>query len=135
VKLFLGEQLQTRKPAPQSWEVSGAISISELHTLIRFFADDFARQCLESLALEHGVLQPPPSPLEMARIERALYRFEMYCKIFHDWKFPLLLDGEQKEYLFSNFSPCENEQLACIHNYLFGKIAPGKLLRFDTAQC
>jgi hypothetical protein len=129
---FTSQHLARRTPPPQSWTLADALSISKLYSHVHYFATDFTCKCLGIQALERGVQQSLPSPLEIARIERTLYRFEMYCNIFKDFRHPMLSMDEQREILFSRFSPCENEQLACIHDYLHGKISPGE---FKTTYC
>jgi hypothetical protein len=129
---FASQHLDRRMPPPQSWTLADALSISKLYSHVHYFATDFACKCLGIQALERGVQQSPPSQLEIARIERTLYRFEMYCNIFKDFRNPVLSVDEQREIFFSRFSPCENEQLACIHDYLYRKVSPGE---FESTYC
>lgn len=129
---FTSQHLTRRMPPPKSWTLADALSISKLHSHVHYFATDFACKCLGIQAQERGVQQSSPSQLEIARFERTLYRFEMYCNLFGDFRNPILSVNEQREILFSRFSPCENEQLACIHDYLYGKVSPGK---FENTYC
>ena len=66
---------------------------------------------------------------EICRIERALYRFEIYCNIFRESPKAQYSSvyGEQKRLFFSNFAPWENEQLGCIHDFLARVVSPGQL--------
>jgi hypothetical protein len=121
---FISRHLRNRKIPPLSWTLSDALSMSKLYHHVRFFATDFATKTLASVPFEREAA--PPSQAEIARIERAFYRYEIYCNVFRDYKHPLYSLEEQKEKVFSNFSPWENEQLACIHDYLFRLISPGK---------
>lgn len=71
----------------------------------------------------------PLSTNEVTRIERSLYRFEIYCNLFRDSaQFTFAPGPEQREAYFSKFSPWENEQLACVQDYLSGAIREGKAL-------
>lgn len=61
-----------------------------------------------------------------SRYEREFYRFELYCNLYHDFKTPVMSLEEQRVFFFSNFSPWENEQLTCVHDYLIRLLAPGQ---------
>lgn len=61
----------------------------------------------------------------MIRIQRAFYRFEVYCNLFQN---PERFDfREQRDIFFLKFSDWENEQLACMYDYLFRVICPGTI--------
>lgn len=74
--------------------------------------------------------QEKPNDSELARIKRALYRYEIYCRLLpprtegDGSPSPDLRAGQAA--FFSHFSGYENEQLACIHEALWRLIAPGK---------
>ncbi|KAI9840613.1 MAG: hypothetical protein M1837_001509 [Sclerophora amabilis] len=113
---------------------SDALSISGLYDHVRFFTADFASLALSAHPIG-AVPDPAPEPLssqEQRRIERAFYRFELYCNLFRnrrpnrggnhsrDHRFTTV---EQQDYFFSLFPAWENEQLACIHDYLFQRLS------------
>lgn len=56
---------------------------------------------------------------ERNRLSRNLYRFQIYCHLFGDRESPPLSVVNQRDKYFAHFAPWENEQLACIHDYLF----------------
>ena len=66
----------------------------------------------------------PLSDTETARIIGAFYRFEIYCNLFRKSdKKQYSLDDKTRMF-FKGFSPWENEQLACVENYLGGIVGP-----------
>jgi hypothetical protein len=121
---FISRHLHNRTVPPLSWTLSDALSVSKFYHHVHFFTADFATKTLASVPCEREAA--PLSQAEIARIERAFYRYEIYCNVFRDYKHPLYSLEEQKEKVFSKFSPWENEQLACIHDYLFRLVCPGK---------
>ena len=75
-----------------------------------------------------------PTRQELRRIERALYRFEIYCDLFREIPnersstIPSAINSEQSQLFFAKFAPYENEQLGCIHDFLVRAISPSKFL-------
>lgn len=114
------------------WEVDilcEAIHISKLEICVKYLAADFASKALISQA---------PTQRKIHRIQRALYRFEIYCSMFPDDKGGDISDSIynviRSKYVydwfrnfFRNFSLWGNEQLACVHDYLAGLVIPGML--------
>ena len=115
-----------REPLSVNWNFADARTISELYEHIRFFVEDFASSML-SIHLATGYKQlalPPLSPNERCRLEGSFLRFELFCNLFRERsenqeRFQV---EELWEIFFAKLSPWENEQLACIHNYLTDKI-------------
>ena len=126
---FADDQLRSRQ-APQSlWTLSEALPLADFHRYVEYFTLDFASQTLARLgdsSTSNTVLSNSPSSSELHRIQRAFYRFEIYCNLFRSRK-PRPFDmDEQPSIFFSKFSPWENEQIGCVHDYLFYKVSPGK---------
>lgn len=118
VEDFGRQKLRVRKTAALRWTVSDALPLSIFHRYVHFFAEDFAKCTLSKMAILCA-----PSRNEMSRIERAVYRFEIYRNMF--WKIhDLCRPEDQKNMFFRFFSSWENEQLACINNYFCEKVAP-----------
>ncbi len=112
------------------WTLRDTLDLSELHSHVEFFARIFA-----SSALSHNPVTGLPktgpvkvSPSELIRIERTLYRFEFYHTSFAEreefsigrtQRFTENFTGQDRaRYLYAGFAPWENEQLACIRDYL-----------------
>lgn len=119
-------------PVRSPWTLSEATKFSTIHRHVEFFTQDF---CFSVLSMHpiSGKPDPeyePPSSNELCRIQRILYRIELYCVLFRirepqcKNKERLTLD-EQQELFFTKFWPWENEQLACIHDYLLRGLSVG----------
>jgi hypothetical protein len=112
---FVVKYLCQRCPSPRSFTLRDALSVGNLHLSLYDFATRFANACLTKEPLRSATLTTP-IPDKRDRINRALYRFEIFCNLFHK---PDIVDLEdQRDLFFSNFSPWENEQLACVHDFL-----------------
>jgi hypothetical protein len=124
---FVRHHLHSRTAPTELWTLSKALSVSKLQSRVEFFARGFTAETLgDSSALGYLDHAPPHwrlSRTEVNRIHRAFYRFEVYCNLFRD---PTLFNlSEQKDLFFSRFSNWENEQLACVHDFLFRLVCPG----------
>jgi hypothetical protein len=102
-----------------------ALPLGRLHIFVHYLAKRFATKVLASEA-RLSAISSRPTLSEICRFERALYRFEIYCNFFRSSLAPSRRE-ERRELYFSKFSPCENEQLDCIHGFLIREIAPGML--------
>jgi hypothetical protein len=123
---FVGQYLRSRMSPPKSWTLSEALPLGNLHSSVERFASDFIAEML-NMSSEFAYIDGPPrqpvSRHEMNRIQRAFYRFEVYCNLFRD---PKVFDpSEIRNLFFFKFSHWENEQLACVHDYLFRAVCPG----------
>ncbi|KAH8592046.1 hypothetical protein B0O99DRAFT_744069 [Bisporella sp. PMI_857] len=114
---FLKETLGERKLLSQRWTLADAAAVTRLYHQVKQLATDFASES------SHHV-DSTISNSELNRFQCAFYRFEMYCNLFGDLKHPVLSLQEQKDTFFSNFSPWENEQLACVYGYLYRLLMP-----------
>lgn len=111
----------------QVWTLPDAIAVSALHRHVQHFASQFARVAIAQIPPCAGVEACAPlSVTERRRIERAFYRFELYRLFFRQpdgsraMTLPLM---RQWKLFFSRFSPWENLQLLCVHDYLFRRIS------------
>ena len=112
----------------QSWTLYKASKVSKLHQRCRFFASEFFASLPSTNPVSgSAMLAFAPSLLEVNRLEQAFHRFEMYCNLFRR---PFLLSNEerftaaeQRDIYFNHYTAWENEQLACIHDYLFCRLS------------
>ena len=124
------------------WKLSQALPLCRLYSLIELFTVDLTTPVLAGNPVskdpESGPSPRPLSQTEKNRIIRNFYRFQIYCNIFRDESPPISVYRQRKSY-FAHFAPWENEQLACIHDYLLNIITPGSTsLPFQvyvTHQC
>jgi len=118
----------------RQWDLQNALEFSRLRDIVKFFATGFVTTALSRHPT--GLLDPPAttlrdvSPAELHRIQRTIYRFDLYCNLFKKksptrptkgaklvWAVPFTLQ-EQQAFFFERFSVWENEQLACVHDFL-----------------
>lgn len=139
VRKFCAQQLAEREVARDvsSLTVDEALAIFKLQLTVEKLAKSFAEHCFEPLAHRCANAAPlvaPTTAAEKGRTMRALYRFEMFCSLF---RLPEEGDSRKARHLnnelspcaagfFTYFSPWENEQFACIYEFLSFKIAPGQ---------
>ncbi|KAI1371051.1 hypothetical protein F4677DRAFT_436620 [Hypoxylon crocopeplum] len=120
---FVTRNLRQRPCAPTSWSLLKALRLERLH----FHVDRLTKKFVE-VALTNPPLNPSTSTAtcqERCRIERALFRFELYCNLFREsMGVQPSIYGEQKQLFFANFAPWENEQLGCIHDFLVRAVSP-----------
>ncbi|KAH8597368.1 hypothetical protein B0O99DRAFT_684699 [Bisporella sp. PMI_857] len=116
------QALFSREISEQPWNFVNAVSVIRLYHQVNGLATDFASQSKSTCQLEGK--QFAVSKSELKRYERAFYRFELYCNLFGGLKSPSLSLQEQRDAFFSKFSPSENEQLACVHDYLCRLLSP-----------
>jgi hypothetical protein len=122
---FARKNLQSRKPAPSKWTLAQALPLARFHKYVSHFASIMA---LEALGKQHGLLGPGEQsalPCEMQRFERALYRFQLYCNIVGKSMF-WVDEDLLKDRFFGYFAAWENEQLACVHDFLVRHVAKCK---------
>jgi hypothetical protein len=120
VEDFARQQLRVRNAAPLRWTVSDALPLSKFHEAVHFFAEDFTKRALSKTTVSYA-----PSRNEMNRIERTLYRFEIYRNMYSQVHHLCSVD-EQKAIFFDRFSYWENEQ------YVFSRSRGSKLQMFQT---
>ncbi|KAF2745057.1 hypothetical protein M011DRAFT_147762 [Sporormia fimetaria CBS 119925] len=121
IRSFIKSHLQKRQPADESWTLSSTLPISRLHTCVKQLSLQFMDTCL---AKSPALATRPPTYAETTRVERALYRFEIFVNLFHVDMQDTAPREELWRTFFSCFSPWENEQLACLHDYFVRLVAP-----------
>ena len=128
-----------RSPSLRSeWVLRNALFLSNLHEQVEFFSQRFASSALsiDLTGAPFSSYEAQPSAGEIHRIQRTFYRFEIYCNLFrlHERKgrygprnllrpSQRICPREQQRILFEQFPPWENEQLACIRDYLINQVS------------
>ncbi|KAK7935315.1 hypothetical protein PG985_000810 [Apiospora marii] len=139
VLAFMDQNLRHRPDVPRSWSLTEAFRVTQLHVPVSELAIRFVNEATDKSPLNRS-RSISVTCQEVCRIERALYRFEVYCNIFRGsemlFRSPVLpmrlrFYREQQRLFFTNFAPWENEQLGCIHDFLVSAVTPGQLLTFD----
>ena len=97
-----------------------ALAFSRMHDHVQFFANSFTSSALSHHPVTGAPVTDgmPVSSSELDRIQATLYRFEYFCNLF---AFRRKCSGSGTEISAFNlrkFEPWENEQLACICDYL-----------------
>jgi hypothetical protein len=117
----------------RQWTISDALALCQFHHHVSFFASNFAMSALSKLPPNPDAKEPSltPSMTEWSRIYRNFYRFELYCNLFRPYggkkePQPRLSAEEQRELFFDLYSPWENEQLACVHDFLWRSLSTRK---------
>ncbi|KAI9760718.1 MAG: hypothetical protein M4579_001456 [Chaenotheca gracillima] len=123
---FVAEHLRVPRAPRRPWTLAMALRIGNLHCSVDDFATRFASTALTLWpgAERTGLKHAPPSHDEMIRIKSALCRLEIYRNIFFDPENDRFDAEQQRRVFFSHFPPWENEQLACIHDYLIDAVYP-----------
>ncbi|KAH6669043.1 hypothetical protein B0J14DRAFT_658055 [Halenospora varia] len=119
---------ETRLTPSTEITLAQAFQMRDFHLHVRYFAEDFAAESLTLATRAGSPPQPPPSLEEVARFERAFYRYELFCNTCFEGvrvgKRSGLSPHTQRALLFDTIAPWEGEQLGCIYDYLMRKIAP-----------
>ena len=103
------------------WTLSQTLSLARFYRIVEFFTAS-----LVSSILTQRPSAWPVSPSEKSRIDRNFYRFQIYCNVFRNKdNIPIRPSDAQRKVYFAHFAPWENEQLACIQDYLHGVMTPG----------
>ena len=129
VQEFLAHYYEGQSTLLHTWTISDAVPVSALYDDIAFFMADFAAMTLATHPIT-GLPEDSPSVItsqERSRLGRTFYRFELYCNLFRKYR---LSDNrfrpeEQRDIFFDCYSPWENEQLACVHDYLYRRMVTG----------
>ncbi|KAI1388155.1 uncharacterized protein F4822DRAFT_430910 [Hypoxylon trugodes] len=122
VNRFSTDYLNTKKILPSKWKLANALPLSLFHQFVDYFATRLSSMGLEDSPsyLREPPCQANPTESEILRIQRALYRFQLYRNMFGT----LITDpGRQRELMFRYFSTFENEQLASVNDLLLCAIA------------
>ncbi|KAI8625206.1 hypothetical protein F5Y19DRAFT_489879 [Xylariaceae sp. FL1651] len=119
---FVTKNIRTRQIAPTSYPLRNALQLERFHFYVDAMAEKFIKAALtkEPLSRAGSIV----THQERCRIERALYRFEIFCNLFCEELLNDIQCGREDEFFFLNFSPWENEQLHCINDFLHRAVCP-----------
>ncbi|KAI1347768.1 hypothetical protein F5Y01DRAFT_307292 [Xylaria sp. FL0043] len=119
---FITRNLRKRPIPPDTWLLKRALPLGRLHSCV----EELAKQFAEATVSRGPAARCPLSTTnrERCRIQRALYRFEIYCKLLCEADWERRIYHNQDILFFSNFSPWENEQLGCVHDFLVRAVSP-----------
>ena len=118
------------QPRP-SISLFNAVLLSRFHFYVKELTSSYIGSTLALWRHSYSKMplneQSPVTSTEIGRIQRTFYRFEIFRLLFQEKKsIGYLRNDDPRYFLSSNFSPWENCQLACIHDYFFSIVAPGK---------
>ncbi|KAH0592215.1 hypothetical protein MHUMG1_10071 [Metarhizium humberi] len=122
---FITQNLRQRPTPPSSWSLQKALQLERLHLCVSELTQKFVHTTLTTYPMTQS--ECTATRLERCRIERAFYRFEIYCSLFRmlpEIYAELPTHIEQKRLFFACFAPWENEQLGCIHDFLVRAVSP-----------
>lgn len=114
------------------WDMSTAMKIHQLQTLVECFAAEFAADARgrDSLTDDDSSLKSAPTTSELRRFQRNFWKFELYCNLFRKItprnrriRQHRFSTDEQKSIFFDHFTAFENEQLGCVHDYLWDQVS------------
>lgn len=126
---FITQNLRQRPTPPSSWSLQKALQLERLHLCVSELTQKFVHTTLTTYPMTQS--KCTATRLERCRIERAFYRFELYCNLFRmlpEIGAELPIRVEQNKLFFACFAPWENEQLGCIHDFLVRAVSPGEFL-------
>ncbi|KAF2795333.1 hypothetical protein K505DRAFT_302244 [Melanomma pulvis-pyrius CBS 109.77] len=126
IQEFLEENFTFRIEPHGQLASADVYALSRLNDLITRIARRYIACVLKESPGGQEDVGRRPSKDEVARVHRAFYRFELWCNLFrtHKTNETILEPDQQREVFFDRFSPWENEQLACINDYLARAILP-----------
>ncbi|KAF4420427.1 zinc finger domain-containing protein [Fusarium austroafricanum] len=121
IQEFVANHLRRRRSPPESWTLAlaSALPIGKFHNCV----SAFARMFVSNVSIRENLGRVgwlDPTYDETCRIERALYRFEVFRNILSKSR----SIEEETNIFFANFAPWENEQLGCIHDFLVRAVSP-----------
>lgn len=127
---FAQDHLSTRAPAPTQWRLADALSLERFHRYVDYFADQYSAEAIGKQPRLLGLGKP--SHAELLRFQRAFYRFQLYCNVVGQRASE---PQEMRDMFFGHFAAWENEQLACVYEYLMRVVAKRKpTLRQSTLR-
>ncbi|KAI1258536.1 hypothetical protein F5Y18DRAFT_345125 [Xylariaceae sp. FL1019] len=119
---FARENIRRREPVSSKWHFIDAFPLVKFHEKVRYLAAQAADDAFRRHPRLTTMGQPNlPSPEELRRFERTLYRFQLYCNVIGGF----LPDdpNDLEDMFFDHFATWENEQLACIQEHLMRLVA------------
>ncbi|KAK8003237.1 FAD-linked oxidoreductase ZEB1 [Apiospora arundinis] len=137
LRSFIDQNIRLRPDMPPFWSLQQVLRVTRLHGLVCEIATKFVNDVAAGSPLNQtGFISVTHQ--ERCRIERALYRFEIYCNLFRTLlgmprgsiveRAVLRQDPEELKIFFTSFPPWEAEQLACIPDFLFKAVLPDQSL-------
>lgn len=111
--------LQGTASFPQYWSLTTCVHMSRLHSKIQDLSNQFAQSALDGLrGAPKGITNGPLSNLERCRIETAFYRVETYSALYEIQPVHYHWQRNLTSNYFRRYATWENEQFACIWNWL-----------------
>lgn len=115
----------------QSWELASVQPLLKFHKYVKHFAESFALEYLnrvDNFRPNARASQLPLSQSELTRIQRSLYRFEIYCNLsaVADTRLNLVGTSFSTVYLLHKLAAWESEQLICVYDHLRSICTTGK---------
>lgn len=129
---FLTTYLVSRTVHPISATIGAYSQLEELNWCVQSLAQRFSDDCLARAETSGDSLSnvaAAPTASELARIERALYRFEIFCNLYYRKSPSQPVSHDSLAAFCLCFAPWENEQLGTILDFLFRIASPGKSAR------
>ncbi|KAI0385011.1 hypothetical protein F5Y04DRAFT_292552 [Hypomontagnella monticulosa] len=121
VRQFGRENLATRPtPSVTHWKLVDALPLERFHVHVHVLAEKIMEKIQHNCPSTRSDAVTLPNRQEIVRVERALYRFQLYCNLFREGEPD---HQKQRDVYFSYFSAWENEQLACVHDLLVRMVA------------
>ncbi|KAL7924785.1 hypothetical protein ACQKWADRAFT_285938 [Trichoderma austrokoningii] len=106
---------------------SAITALAGLFLRASYFVDDYSSRAMRALNLDPDATASALSPTERAKLQRAFFRYELYCRVFpvdyHAERFSIVPAEEQFTQFLARMSPWEVEEMTCVHHYftaLFG---------------
>jgi hypothetical protein len=123
---IIDEHQPHRIPPSFKWTPHAALKIQESHEHVRFFTSDFSTA---ALSVQPALPAYPLSTSEWCRVARSFYRFEIYTHLFKRRDVPKSKSSpdfdyeEQWDIYYQQFAAWELEQIVCVSEHLFRRIA------------
>lgn len=126
IQHFMTTNIHRRPRTPQTWALRQVYRIGRLSGCVSQLAHKFASGAIARAPLNRRESAAPTSQ-ELHRIQRTLYRFEIYRNLFRE---PAQAQSgvadRQYELFFESFTSWEIEQLGCFHDFLVRSVWPGE---------
>ncbi len=120
---------------PQMVPLKTIVGMSTLHRKVEYLVKDFCAWAMED-STPLGCSQSSHIPLsvnESLRIARAFYRFELFCVLYRNRYLQGEVDNTVRQqykstrakafWLFNNWNAWENEEIACVRDYIYARLA------------
>lgn len=129
IQHFVTTNFHQRPKTPQDWTLQQAHRIGKLSDCVSQLADRFTSDTIARAPLSQW--ESAPTSQELRRIQRVLYRFEIYRNLFHESaQAQSGIVDQQYELFFESFTSWEIEQLGCIHDFLVRSVWPGEFYAY-----